>query len=67
MTTFNFYPILLIVNVTVVAIRDKFEISVTQHSTSLLFFFFGHASRLAGSQFPDLGLNPGHGSESPES
>lgn len=40
MTTFNFYPILSIVNVTVVAIRDKFEISVTQHSTILLFFFF---------------------------
>ena len=31
------------------------------------FPFFGHAARLAGSQFPDWGLNPGHGSESPES
>ena len=30
-------------------------------------FFFGSAPRLMGSQFPDQGLNPGHGSESPES
>ena len=33
----------------------------------ILFFFFGHTMRLAGSQFPDQGLNPGHGSESAES
>ena len=32
-----------------------------------IFFFFGHTARLAGSQFPDQGLNPGHGSESLES
>ena len=25
-------------------------------------FVSGHAMRFAGSQFPDLGLNPGHGS-----
>ena len=31
------------------------------------FWFFCHAARCAGSQFPDQGLNPGHGSESPES
>ena len=32
----------------------------------LLFkFFFGHAMRLARSQFPDQGLIPGHRSESP--
>ena len=29
--------------------------------------FFGHTVQLAGSQFPDQGLNPGHSSESPES
>ena len=32
-----------------------------------LFFFFGHVMCLAGSQFPDQGLNPSHRSESPES
>ena len=31
------------------------------------FFFFGYAMQLAGSQFPDQGLNLGHGIESPES
>ena len=30
-------------------------------------FFFGLTAQLAGSQFPDQGLNPGHGSESLES
>ena len=25
----------------------------------LIFFFFGHVMRLAGSYFPDQGLNPG--------
>ena len=29
--------------------------------------FFGHVVRLVGSQFSYPGLNPGHGSESPES
>ena len=28
---------------------------------SAFFFFFGHASKLVGSQFPDQGLNLGHG------
>ena len=28
--------------------------------------FFGHATGLAGSQFPDQRLNPDHGSESLE-
>ena len=27
-------------------------------------FFFGHALKPVGSQFPDQGLNLGHGSES---
>ena len=31
------------------------------------FFFFGHATQFAGSQFPHQGLNPGHDSESLES
>ena len=31
---------------------------------TFFFFFFGDATRLAGSQFPDQGLNPGHSSES---
>ena len=30
-------------------------------------FFFGHTVQLAGSQFPVQRLNPGRGSESPES
>ena len=30
------------------------------------FFFFGRTTWLAGSQFPDQGLNPGHSSKSPE-
>ena len=30
-------------------------------------FFFGHATWLAGSQFPNEGLNPGHASESAKS
>ena len=34
---------------------------------SLYIFYFGHTTQLAGSQFPDQGLNPDHGSESPES
>ena len=29
--------------------------------------FFGHTTWLAGSQFPDKGRKPGHGSESLES
>ena len=29
--------------------------------------FFDHTSWLVGSQFPDQGLNPGHGSERAES
>ena len=33
----------------------------------LFFFFFGCAALLAGSQFPNQGLNPGQGSERPES
>ena len=33
----------------------------------ILFFFFGCTTRLAGSQFPHQGLNPGPGSESSES
>ena len=28
---------------------------------------FDHVTWLAGSQFPDQGLNPSHGSESPKS
>ena len=32
-----------------------------------LFIYFGRATWLAGSQFHDQGLNPGHSSESPES
>ena len=32
-----------------------------------LLFFFGHVMCLAGSQFPDQGLNPSHRSESSES
>ena len=32
-----------------------------------VFFFFGHAARLAGSQLPEQGLNLGHNRESPES
>ena len=32
----------------------------------LFCFVFGCAAQLAGSQFPDQGLNLGHGSESPE-
>ena len=35
--------------------------------TGLVLFFPGRAARLAGSQFPDQGLNLDHGSESPES
>ena len=34
---------------------------------SLPFFFFGHIMCLAGSQFPDQGLDLSHRSESPES
>ena len=34
---------------------------------TLFCFVFYYASRLAGSQFPDQGLNLGHGSENPES
>ena len=30
-------------------------------------FFFGRAARLAESQFPEQGLNPGHSSESTKS
>ena len=30
-------------------------------------FFLASLQQLAGSQFPDQGLNPGHGSESLES
>ena len=33
----------------------------------VLQLFFGLTAQLAGSQFPDQGLNPGHGSESLES
>ena len=33
----------------------------------LFLIFFGHATWLVGSQFPDQGLNPAHGNESPES
>ena len=33
----------------------------------LFIYSFGLASQLAGSQFPDQGLNPGHSSESLES
>ena len=36
-------------------------------SLSPSLFFFGHTSRLVGSQFLNQGLNPGQGSESPES
>ena len=40
------------------------------HSNHLLFlslfFFFDCAAWLAGSQFPNQGLNPGHSSKSPE-
>ena len=32
----------------------------------LNFLFFGCAAWLAGSEFPDQGLNPGHCSESAE-
>ena len=32
-----------------------------------IFIYFGCAAQLAGSQFPDQGLNLGHGSESAES
>ena len=32
-----------------------------------ILFFFWCTARLAGSQFPDQGLNPGHAVESPES
>ena len=36
---------------------------------NFFFFFFNFvcAAQLAGLQFPDQGLNPGHGSESAES
>ena len=33
----------------------------------IVFCLFGHATWLVGSQFPDQGLNLGHGSESSES
>ena len=32
-----------------------------------IYLFFGRATRLVGSQFPTQELNPGHGSENPES
>ena len=32
-----------------------------------IFSFFGQAMKLAGSEFPDQGLNPGHSSESTKS
>ena len=32
-----------------------------------LFIYLGHAAQLAGSQFPDQGLNPGHGTGSAKS
>ena len=35
--------------------------------TRTLSFFLDCAVQLAGSQFPDQGLNLGHGSENPES
>ena len=35
--------------------------------TVIFFFFFVHSMCLSGSQFPDEGLNLGHGSESSES
>ena len=34
---------------------------------TLIYLFFGRVARLAGSQFPDQGLNQGHGGESPKS
>ena len=39
----------------------------TREIPSFIYFFFGHAMQLAGSQFPNRRLNPGHGSESLES
>ena len=33
----------------------------------LFCFVFGHVAQLAGSQFPDQGLNLGHGGESAKS
>ena len=42
-------------------------ISYSSFESTLLFFFFGCTTQLAGSQFPDQGLNPGPGSESSES
>ena len=44
-------------------VTDLFVYSFSQH----FFFFFGLVARLAGSQFPDQGLNLGHDSERVES
>ena len=38
-----------------------------QNELGIFTYFFGCATRLTGSQFPDRGLNLGHGSESLES
>ena len=38
--------------------------TVRDFREDFFFFFFGHALKPVGSQFPDQGLNFGHGSES---
>ena len=45
----------------------QFDICKQYSQFSIAVFFFGHAAWLVGSQFPDQGLNLGHGGESAES
>ena len=44
-----------------------FYLCVTFGKLFLFVFFFGCVAQLAGSLFPDQGLNLGHGSESAKS
>ena len=49
-----------------IAGKDSYSLTVTLFLSLFLanFFFFGHATWLAGPQLPDQGLNLDHGSES---
>ena len=44
----------------------NFQITFHKKLINIFFFFFGHTAQLAGSQFPDQGLNPRPESESVE-
>lgn len=48
-------------------IQSNLCFSTLQFFNKMYLFILGHAAWLAGSPFPKQGLNPGHGSESPDS